>query len=416
MCPPLILKSEWTKSHITESRHEQHNFTAELIWGINMEPTLNQNSETTFVTPHAGRKTFLRRVLVIFVVAVIIVVVGIYAAPKLLYYFSHESTDNAYVTGTVVPISAEVKGRVVKVYVDDNQLVKAGSPLLEIYREDYADVVRQREEDHATLIAQEAEIQASINEKKKSLEQARANLEAAMADEELAKRDFERSSKLLREAVLPQSQFDQADAQLKVAKTRIEAARAAVAEVEASIETLTSRLKTQSSMIKQAEVSLNLAKLDLQRTTVSAPISGRIAQKNVDAGKYVLVGQPLLALVDENDVWIVANYKETQIARMRIGQPVDIMVDAYRGIVFKGKVDSFQPGTGSVFSLLPPDNATGNFVKVVQRLPVKIVFDSPFDPAHPLWPGLSVVPHVDITGKTGAKLKDLRGDGNQRNQ
>jgi membrane fusion protein (multidrug efflux system) len=381
-----------------------------------MEPTLNQDSETTFAAEQARRKPILRRVLAIFVFAVIIVVVGIHAAPKLLYYFSHESTDNAYVTGTVVPISAEVKGRVVKVYVDDNQLVEAGSPLLEIYREDYADVVRQREQNYATLTAQKAEIEASINEKKKSLEQARANLDAAIADEQLAKRDFERSSTLLKDGVLPQSQFDQVDAQLKVAKTRVEAARAAVAQVEASIETLTSGLKTQSSMIKEAEVSLNLAKLDLQRTTVLAPISGRVAQKNVDAGKYAQVGQPLLALVDESDVWIVANYKETQIEKMRVGQPVDITVDAYPGVVFKGKVESFQPGTGSIFSLLPPDNATGNFVKVVQRLPVKIVFDKPYDPGHPLWPGLSVVPHVDITIKTGTKLKDLKGNGSQRDQ
>ncbi|MGA8242305.1 MAG: HlyD family secretion protein, partial [Desulfobacterales bacterium] len=123
------------------------------------------------------------------------------------------------------------------------------------------------------------------------------------------------------------------------------------------------------------------------------------AQKNVDPGKYVQPGQPVLALVDLGKIWVVANFKETQIEKMRVGQPVDIEVDAYPGIEFRGRVNSLQPGTGAVFSLLPPENATGNFVKIVQRVPVKIVFDPLPDPAHPLYPGLSVVPYVDIAAK-----------------
>ena len=125
--------------------------------------------------------------------------------------------------------------------------------------------------------------------------------------------------------------------------------------------------------------------------------------KNVDPGKYVEPGQPLLSIVKE-DTWVIANFKETQIKKMSVGQPVEVKVDAYPGKVFKGHVDSVQPGTGAVFSLLPPENATGNFVKVVQRVPVKIIIDSRFDPVHPLWPGLSVVPSVDITRQTGPKL------------
>ena len=136
---------------------------------------------------------------------------------------------------------------------------------------------------------------------------------------------------------------------------------------------------------------------------IFAPVSGSIAQKNVDPGKYVQPGQPLLSIV-RPDTWVVANFKETQIGKMSVGQPVEITVDAYGGKAFKGHIDSLQPGTGAVFSLLPPENATGNFVKVVQRVPVKIVMDSPFDPAHPLWPGLSVIATVDISTRSGPKL------------
>ena len=125
--------------------------------------------------------------------------------------------------------------------------------------------------------------------------------------------------------------------------------------------------------------------------------------KNVTAGKYVMPGQALLSLVKE-DNWVIANFKETQITKMTVGQPVEIKVDAYPSIKFKGHVDSLQPGTGAVFSLLPPENATGSFIKVVQRVPVKIILDSKFDPGHPLWPGLSVIPTVDVSRATGPKL------------
>lgn len=148
--------------------------------------------------------------------------------------------------------------------------------------------------------------------------------------------------------------------------------------------------------LKEAEAAAKVAELALSRTTVRAPVAGRVTRKNVDPGKFLAAGQPLLALVVGGEVWLAANFKETQIGRVRAGQPVAIRVDAYPGLTLRGHVDSLQAGTGAVFSLLPPENATGNFVKVVQRLPVKIVIDSPPDPAHPFWPGLSAVPSVDV--------------------
>lgn len=337
-----------------------------------------------------GKKWAIRVIIVSALIAT-----AWYFTPKLLYSFSHESTDDAFVTGTIVPISSEVKGRVTKVYVSDNQAVKAGDPLLEIHSEDYANLVREQEGNRSMLMAQTIEIESSVEEKKKALSQARASLDAARANESLAEKELKRYGELIRESLVSQSRYDRIQSEWVSAKAKKEAASAAVAEAEASLATLQARLKTQGARVKQANAALDNAMLDLKRTIVVAPISGRVAKKNVDPGKYVQPGQTFLTIVDDANIWIIANFKETQIKKMKPDLPVEISVDAYPGAIFKGHVDSFQPGTGSVFSLLPPENATGNFVKVTQRVPVKILIDSPPNPAHPLRPGLSVIPHVD---------------------
>ncbi len=331
-------------------------------------------------------------------VVVVLIIVGVYAFHKVSYALSHESTDDAYVDGVVVPISAEVKGRVTKVLVTDNQYVKKGDVLLELFPEDYNQVLQTKESMLSRLSAERQELLASLKAKTMALARVKADLAAAATDAALADKDFLRAKELLKEQVVSQRQYDQAESRKKSTSAHQDAASAAVAEMEAAIEALNAQLATQSFRIKEANASADLAKLDLQRTVITAPVGGRIAKKNVDTGKYVEQGQPLLAIVEDTNLWIVANFKETQIAHMRVGQPVDLTVDAYPGVPFEGHVDSFQPGTGAVFSILPPQNATGNFVKVVQRVPVKILIDSKFDPAHPLWPGLSVYPSVFIAG------------------
>jgi membrane fusion protein, multidrug efflux system len=169
-----------------------------------------------------------------------------------------------------------------------------------------------------------------------------------------------------------------------------------VDEAGAAVSALEARLATQGYKVREAETGRRMSQLDLSRTVVRAPCAGRVAMKKVDPGKYVQPGQPLLAIVGQ-DTWVVANFKETQVEKMAVGQPVRLKVDAYPGVDFHGRIASLQPGTGSVFTLLPPENASGNFVKVVQRIPVKIAVDTPFDPKHPLWPGLSVCPVVDVS-------------------
>ena len=338
------------------------------------------------------------------IVAVAAITAGvIYGMIIFIHSLSHESTDDAYVSGTIVPIAAEIKGRVTKVFVDDNQFVEEGNPLLEIYQQDYLNRLNESNQSLSRLTSEESELQAVIVEKEKSLIRAQANLDVAVNEEDLALKELQRYEILLKKEAISQNEYDRFHSRWLVAVARKKAAEATVSEAEVSLKSAKTKATTQSFKIKEAASIKNSAHLDLTRTVVTAPVSGRIAMKNVTAGKYVMPGQALLALVKE-DSWVIANFKETQIAKMTVGQPVEIKVDAYPSVKFHGHVDSLQPGTGAVFSLLPPENATGSFIKVVQRVPVKITIDSEFDPAHPLWPGLSVIPSVDVSRATGPKL------------
>jgi membrane fusion protein (multidrug efflux system) len=322
---------------------------------------------------------------------------AIYMSPTLVYYLSHESTDDAYVTGTIVPVSSEVKGKVTRVFITDNQKVKEGDPLFEIQRDDYAAREEESVKALATFKAEEKQVEALLEEQRQSLAKAQADLDSAKAQEAYALKEKTRYGELLRQKNVPQNEYDQIASKWEVAHALTKAAEATVSKEAASIQSLEAQVNTQKFKVEQAQASLALVQIDLGRTMIKAPMTGQIAQKNVDSGKYVQPGQPVLSLVDVKNTWIVANFKETQVQKMKIGQPVEIYADAYPGKAFKGRVNSFQPGTGAVFTLLPPENATGNFVKVVQRVPVKIVFEGEPDAAHPMWPGLSVTPYVDTS-------------------
>jgi membrane fusion protein (multidrug efflux system) len=294
-------------------------------------------------TPPAPRK-WLRRVLL----ASGVLLAGVAAS---VYYFAeiapYESTDDAFIDGVVISMAPQVAGQVVSLSVHDNQAVKQGDVLLEI--------------DPRSYQVKLAEAQAELAAAQSRLDQAKAQfaVDQAKADQEQA-----------------------------VAKNRALAATAQVSLSETDI-------KTAEANVQLAEATVNQAALDLSYTKVTAPQAGLVTHRSVEMGNYVQPGQPLLALVPQQ-IWVVANFKETQLANMRPGEPVEITVDAYPDHKFHGHVDSIQAGSGAHFSLLPPENATGNYVKVVQRVPVKIVFDDPLDPAHPLGPGMSIVPVVKV--------------------
>jgi membrane fusion protein, multidrug efflux system len=280
-----------------------------------------------------------------------------------------EETDDAYLTGHNHPLSFRVAGTVEEVLVDDNQAVKKGQPLASLDSRDFEVAAKQAEAAAKQAIAQ--------------VDQARAQIQQSTAQLAKARLDLNRATDLLKQKVNSQADFDNAQAAYDVAAANDANARAAleVAQAQAGV----------------AQAQLENAKLQLSYTTLYAPTDGRIGKKTLEIGQRVQPGQMILADVAP-DIWVSANFKETQLRRMRVGQPVEIRVDAVKDKVFQGKVDSLQPGTGAVFALLPPDNATGNFTKIVQRVPVKIVFDpdSIQGEEERLVPGLSVVPAVRV--------------------
>ena len=343
-----------------------------------------------------GRKKLSVKWSIRLLIVICLLVVAAAFTPDIIYLLSHESTDDAYFRSTIVPVSAEVAGRVTKIFAKDNQPVHAGDVLLTIDPRDYRLALALKKEALETARAEKLRQEANIVEAQKDLAVTQAGLADALVNENFAATEKKRYDGLAHLGAVAQHKYEQMKTTWQTSQARQMAAVAAVAKAEAAIKTLQAGLAAQESKIKEAAAKVDVAELALSRATVKAPITGRISQKNVDEGKYVQVGQPLLALVNPKNTWISANFKETQIEKIKVGQEVDIKVDAYPDLVLKGHVDSFQTGTGAVFSLLPPENATGNFVKIVQRLPVKIMVDSPMDPAHPLWPGLSAVPSVDV--------------------
>ncbi len=359
-----------------------------------MESRTKEDMEDTNKTKWANRLAGRWRIRFLVVVCLLIVTASF--TPEILYLLSHESTDDAYFRATIVPISAEVSGRVIRVFIRDNQMVQAGDSLLAIDPKDYRLALTLKREALATARAEKEKEAAAIVEAQKALAQTRAGLADAEIKEKFTATEKRRYGGLARMGAVSQHTYEQADTAWQTSQARQQAAVSAVAKSIAAIKTLQAGLAAQESKIHMAAAEVDVAELALARTTVRAPLTGRVSERNVDEGKYIQVGQPLLALVDPKGIWVAANFKETQIDKIKVGQVVDIKVDAYPDLVLQGHVDSVQAGTGAVFSLLPPENATGNFVKVVQRLPVKIVVDSPPDPAHPLWPGLSAVPSVDV--------------------
>jgi membrane fusion protein (multidrug efflux system) len=370
-----------------------------------------------------------------------------------------ETTDDAQADARVTQISARVSGTVAKVAVDDNQLVEAGAVLIQLDPRDYQVAVdKARAEladaEAAALAAQSSvpitsttaasqittarggvtQAQSSVVENEKEIEAAHARLVSAQARMREAEanatksaKDVERLRGLLAKDEIAQQQFDATVAAADAQKAAADSARSQIAEAEAGIRVAESKLtqahageqqahaelqtaqtgpsqitatKARASAaearVMQSRANLAQAELNLQYTTLKAPARGVISKKGVNTGQVVQAGQPLLALVQIDDVWVTANYKETQLKNMRPGQRAVIDVDAFGGTELKGKVDSIAGATGAKFSLLPPENATGNYVKVVQRVPVKIVLDPGQDPERRLRPGMSVTPTVYV--------------------
>jgi len=311
-----------------------------------------------------------------------------------MYLAPFESTDDAFIEGNVTAVAPEVAGRVVRVLVNDNQPVKAGQVLLQIDSQDFDVKIAQARAALAQSQSRIAQAQAQLAVDEANAEEATANVTAAEADATRAAADWQRYASIESRAVsksqidLAQDEASTATARLEVARNRAKAASAQIDLGKADVATAEAEVAAAQAFVKQAE-------LNLSYTQIVAPVDGFVTHRTVEQGTYVQPGQPLLAVVP-NQVWIIANFKETQLTQMRPGQPVEVSIDAYPQHKFKGHVDSIQTGGGARFSLLPPENAIGNYVKVVQRVPVKIILDEAHDPAFTFGPGMSAVPFVRV--------------------
>ena len=307
----------------------------------------------------------------------------------------YESTDDAFIDAHMVRVAPQVAGRVTKVAVDDNQAVAPGQLLIRIDPAPFKAKLDQAEANKANAAGLLAQARARRLVVFANADQARAQVGVAEANATNAQVQRRRSESLIAKQAVSQQALDDSVAAANRTAASLVAAQRALEAAEAEFTVSGTQVDTARAALRGAEAQAEQARLDLSYTEVVASEAGTIGRKNVAPGDYVQVGQNLIALVPLT-VWITANFKETQLDLMRAGQPVEIRIDAYPDKTFHGHVDSFQRGSGPAFSLLPPENATGNYVKVVQRVPVKIVFDDPPDPSRPLGPGMSVVPRVKV--------------------
>ena len=309
-----------------------------------------------------------------------------------------EGTDDAYVTGHIHTMSFRVSGTISEVLIDDNEVVKSGQPLARLDPRDFEVQLKQAEANLGTARAELGEVEAQIAQADAQLEQAQAQSDAARAKLSDSQRFYERNKQLFESGgAISRQDYDNSHFQFQQDQASFNAANAAVRVSQANQKAANARRAAALAQIAAAIEAVESAKLELSYTVLYAPIEGHIANKALETGQRVQLGQSVVAVVESN-VWIVANFKETQLGRIRPGQFVEISLDAIPGRKFRGKVDSFQTGTGAIFALLPPDNATGNFTKIVQRVPVKIVFDRQSIQAYQdrIVPGLSTVPTIRV--------------------
>jgi len=377
-------------------------------------------------------------------VPVAALVLAIAAGALYYFYAGWESTDDAQIDGYVNLVSSRVAGYVTHVYVDDNQYVKAGTLLARIDPKDYQVALESAKatlaNDEASHSASEVSIpltaintssqlmsaqadvghaHAGVSVAQKQFSAAQASLAAAQANYAKAQDDVNRYKQLVDKHEIADQQYTQAVETAKAAAAAVDGAQAATQVAHDQVSQAQSKLQqaqaaldaartgprqvriqesralASAAMVAKSQAAVDQAELNLNYTRIVAPVDGVVAKRSVQAGEYVTPGEQLIAVVPLDDIWVTANFKETQLRKMRPGLPVKIYVDAY-GRTFTGHVESLAGGTGAVFSLLPPENATGNYVKVVQRLPVRIRFDAGQDPDHELRPGMSVEPKVRV--------------------
>ncbi|MCA6107708.1 HlyD family secretion protein [Bradyrhizobium sp. CNPSo 4026] len=363
------------------------------------KPEFRDVSETPDSPPTAPKKpSMLDRLREHWVLAIMGACVLLAAiAGGVIYWLAvrdYESTDDAFIAARSFSVAPKVGGYLVEVRVTDNQHVNAGDLLARIDDRDYKIAVDQAEGQVAAARANIANIEAQIDSQQAQIDQARAQLSQAEAQLQFAQQEAARADDLLQKGAGTLQRQQQTKSDLEAQQANTTRARTAVTVAELGIKPLQAQRESAKASLQQAEAQRDQAKLNLEYTKVTAAQSGRVVKLTGAKGTYAMAGQSIMMFVPD-EVWIVANYKETQLRDMRPGQPVEFTIDAYPDRKLIGRVDSVQPGSGTAFSLLPAENATGNYVKVVQRMPVKIVVDH-WPPDVPVGPGMSVVPWTKV--------------------
>jgi len=338
------------------------------------------------------------------IVGVVALILLFWAFQKWNYGRSHQSTDNAQVDGHIVPVLAKVGGYVKSVGVNENDQVKSGQLLVQLDDADYRVRLQQAQADLAAAEATgggggfsgqaEAQVQSAVGQRA-TLD---AQIGAARANANKADADLARAKELVTKQIISRQQLDAAQAAADVAHANLLAAQRQATAAGGTVNTAEAGVRVANARTLASRAAAENAQLQLDYTHITAPASGEVSRKQVEVGQLVAPGQPLLSIVADTGVWITGNFKETQLAKIRPGQPVEFEIDAYNNCVGQGKVASVSGATGAKFALLPPDNATGNFTKVVQRVPVRIAVTKPC-PGYTLRPGLSANVHVDTSNR-----------------
>lgn len=370
--------------------------------------------ESPVETASPQKKRRIRLILIIVAAVAIIGGVFWYARYKSVGQYM-QSTNDAFIQADAVTVAPKVSGYVDKVFVGENQAVQAGQPLLQIDTRDYRAQTAQIEAQIGVARANAEGVQAQIKEQQAAIDRAEADLRAAQSDAAFAQAEVARYTPLAASGAESRERLSQLQNQARQANAKVAAANAALAASRRRIGTLNAQVQQARSQGQAARAQLDAAEVNLGSTTIRAAIAGRVGNKTVRVGQFVQAGTRTMSIVPVSQLYIEANFKETQLGLMRPGQPVKIEVDALEGVEIKGHVESVAPGTGAQFSLLPPQNATGNFTKIVQRIPVRIAVDADPQTRSLLVPGMSVEVVVDTRSAKGA-LKRIAEQQDQHNE
>lgn len=351
---------------------------------------------TPVATP-AAAKGGSKKKFVLPAVGLLLVGAGVWGFRQYTYGSAHESTDNAQVDGHIVPVLAKVGGYVRAVSVAENQPVREGQLLVQINEDELRVKLAQSDADFAAAQAStggRGQAQALVSTAESQTAAGQANVAAAQATLTRAESDFRRYQQLAAQQIISQQNLDAARAAVAVAEAQLSAARRQAAAQGSGVGNAQAGVRLAEARLAGAQASRDNARLQLSYTKVPAPVTGTVARKSVEVGQLVQAGQTLMSVVSDTGVFVTANFKETQLVDLKVGQAVELDVDAYSGAKAQGVVESISGASGAKFALLPPDNATGNFTKVVQRVPVRIRITRGLGTGRPLRPGMSVEAHV----------------------